>query len=660
MDSSQIKRFRSTFGYLLLLNMVATFVNVIDDTDEVHGYWEVLHYLTYGRGLQTWEYAPQFAIRTYAYVAAFLPITKLLSWVGISKVDVFSLIRVVLATLSAYCGATFMSAIEVVFGSAIKYLSVIYLAFSPGVLTATTAFLPSATAMNLVMLGTASWLRGDKLMCVLWGSIAVFLTGWPFVGVLFLLPGLEMLTSLGKGRAAAAGAGAAAGGAGGTGVRADNEVTLATGSSSLVVFCLQTLAIAASTYIVGRVVDHRYYGFWADPTRNILSYNAGGNGDNLYGTEPAMYYVRNLVLTCGPAFPLAASSPLLLLREYGLLPYLPPRKKAVHAERVKLYFVIMATALVWLLLLFSRPHKEERFMYPVYPLLSLMAGFTSVTFLDLLGDLISILLSEPLPATLQQDMDELIALSSLPAGGTKTEKIESAQAKRKGWGIKLRELCTGALVTLTVAFCFLRCGALQENYGGYTRIWKSVAEQLPQREQLWTPVGGIGRDITVCTGGEWYRYASSFHLPDNARLVYVKDTFHGLLPQYFHEPDDGDVTKGTSHPAANMNDLNQEEPTRYVDIHDCDYVVASLDKNAPDPRVHSPMLSKMTILHSHDARQKLIDEELDLTYFEPVTWERVLDIQHSLNPVARAFMLPGYSAAHNRYIHYNLYARVQM
>ena len=68
---------RGLFGLFLIVYLLAANINHLDDTDEVHGYWEVLHYLTYERGLQTWEYAPQYAIRTYAYVAAMLPVTKL-------------------------------------------------------------------------------------------------------------------------------------------------------------------------------------------------------------------------------------------------------------------------------------------------------------------------------------------------------------------------------------------------------------------------------------------------------------------------------------------------------------------------------------------------------------------------------------------------------
>lgn len=40
----------------------------ITDCDETYNYWEPLHYLVYGNGMQTWEYSPQYALRSYTYI----------------------------------------------------------------------------------------------------------------------------------------------------------------------------------------------------------------------------------------------------------------------------------------------------------------------------------------------------------------------------------------------------------------------------------------------------------------------------------------------------------------------------------------------------------------------------------------------------------------
>ena len=68
----------------------------------------------------------------------------------------------------------------------------------------------------------------------------------------------------------------------------------------------------------------------------------------------------------------------------------------------------------------------------------------------------------------------------------------------------------------------------------------------------------------------------------------------------------------------------------------------------------------MTILYSNEARQKFVDDELDLAYFEPLLWERVINPVESINPLARALEIPVYSSIHNKFIHYNLYGRVRV
>lgn len=46
----------SAFFFLLTARCLSVVFNIIHDCDEVFNYWEPLHYLLYGYGLQTWEY----------------------------------------------------------------------------------------------------------------------------------------------------------------------------------------------------------------------------------------------------------------------------------------------------------------------------------------------------------------------------------------------------------------------------------------------------------------------------------------------------------------------------------------------------------------------------------------------------------------------------
>ena len=90
------------------------------------------------------------------------------------------------------------------------------------------------------------------------------------------------------------------------------------------------------------------------PTWNILLYNAiGGSGDELYGIEPMSYYVRNLALNINISWPLAAAAPILLLREslYSM---------GNISLKTKNTAVIFLPVIIWLSVLFTRPHKVSR------------------------------------------------------------------------------------------------------------------------------------------------------------------------------------------------------------------------------------------------------------------------------------------------------------
>lgn len=56
------------FKAMLSARFCAAIWSHITDCDETYNYWEPMHYLVYGSGLQTWEYSPEFALRSYTYV----------------------------------------------------------------------------------------------------------------------------------------------------------------------------------------------------------------------------------------------------------------------------------------------------------------------------------------------------------------------------------------------------------------------------------------------------------------------------------------------------------------------------------------------------------------------------------------------------------------
>lgn len=58
----------SAFYWFLAAGLVSAWFAPIQDCDETFNYWEPTHYLSHGYGLQTWEYSPDFAIRSWLYI----------------------------------------------------------------------------------------------------------------------------------------------------------------------------------------------------------------------------------------------------------------------------------------------------------------------------------------------------------------------------------------------------------------------------------------------------------------------------------------------------------------------------------------------------------------------------------------------------------------
>lgn len=77
------------------------------------------------------------------------------------------------------------------------------------------------------------------------------------------------------------------------------------------------------------------------------------------------------------------------------------------------------------------------------------------------------------------------------------------------------------------------------------------------------------RHINLCVGKEWYRFPSSFFLPSERwRLQFIRSEFRGQLPKPY-----SDAANATKIIPTNMNDMNKEEPSRYISVSKCDFLV---------------------------------------------------------------------------------------
>lgn len=133
--------------------------------------------------------------------------------------------------------------------------------------------------------------------------------------------------------------------------------------------------------------EYALYGRLTYPPLNIAVYNVlGVGGDStLYGTEPWWFYLANLSLNFNLAVPLALSWPLLqMLHSFS-------KSKPSFADELE-NFVALSPLFFWLVFFSAQPHKEERFLFAVYPLFAVTAGLALDLSLLLLARLASLLL----------------------------------------------------------------------------------------------------------------------------------------------------------------------------------------------------------------------------------------------------------------------------
>jgi len=129
-------------------------------------------------------------------------------------------------------------------------------------------------------------------------------------------------------------------------------------------------------------IDSYFYGKFTAVFWNIVKYNVfpdSSRGPDLYGTEPWYFYLLNLSLNFNILLPMALFSLPALAITYRV-----DRRRlgvAVSSAEQSSPFRLLALRLLplytWLVIMSAQPHKEERFMYPVYPLVCFNAAVTT-------------------------------------------------------------------------------------------------------------------------------------------------------------------------------------------------------------------------------------------------------------------------------------------
>jgi alpha-1,2-mannosyltransferase len=254
---------------------------------------------------------------------------------------------------------------------------------------------------------------------------------------------------------------------------------------------------------------------------NIVKYNifSSTGGPDLYGTEPWDFYFRNLALNFNVWFVLALlSMPLFFLQKIFMR---SPTETFQSGLRT---LVFLSPFYMWLAIFSLQPHKEERFMYPAYPFLALNAALATHTLLTFFGN-----------------ADPKTLVGRIPA--------------------KLKLLVVSLALLLSVNVGLARIWGIYTGYSAPLSIYQPLAN-----------LGG--RSDTVCFGKEWYRFPSSYFLPRDMHAKFIRSEFRGLLPGEFSEARMGfGFWSGTWLPTMGLNDRNEEDMGKYVDLRSCVFLV---------------------------------------------------------------------------------------
>ncbi|XP_043259088.1 alpha-1,2-mannosyltransferase ALG9 [Colletes gigas] len=519
----------TAFKLLLSARFCSATWSHITDCDETYNYWEPSHYLLYGTGQQTWEYSPQFALRSYMYLLIHMVPAKLYHYLlEPNPVLVFYFVRCLLSLGCALSEAYFYKNVCREFGIHIGRLTLVFLIFSSGMYIASAAFLPSSFSMYLSTTATAAW-YGRQYELAIFATAISALLGWPFAALLGLPIAMEMLIH-------------------------KHEWSK----------FIKWVIISGVVVLVPMVwIDSMYYGKLVIAPLNIVMYNVFTNhGPNLYGTEPLSYYIYNGFLNFNFIFIGALWAPFGLFLVWLIVPSRPRDRLCLS------YWYSLAPLYLWFLVFFFQPHKEERFLFPVYPMICL-AGAIAVDVIQKLYFFIRTKLS-PLH----------IAYHYLQY--------------------------TIHITLMTILICgLLGISRSLAIYKGYYAPMEIMIETNKLESE-----GEIFKDanINFCIGKEWHRFPSSFFFPSNNwKLQYLRSEFKGQLPQAFL-----DHENATSLIQSQFNDVNREEPTRYFSLDKCHFVL-DLDigtETALEPN-YSRLMDNFTIIKS----SKFLDSTRSHRYF---------------------------------------------
>lgn len=458
-----------------------------------------MNFLLRGFGKETWEYSPTYAIRSWAYLLPLAiplyPITKIIDYYKFQPQISFYLIRIIIGSFTLYSELHLFTTLQNYIDTQISWLYLIFTTLSPGMSHASIAFLPSSFAMNCTTLATSNLIKyfhgksiRNAILVTLWFSIGGIF-GWPFVLILAVFSTIIIF--------------------------AQNFLNV----RKFKRYIGWSFLIFLINIAISMEIDSNFYSKTVLVPLNIVLYNVifanENSGPNIFGVEPLSYYIKNLILNFHFIAPLAYIGVFLL----PIIMFISPKKNMYKISSLEM-FTILSPIIIWSGVFFSQPHKEERFLYPIYSTILLSASFTIHYLLNFSTQIIS--------------------------------KFKSF--KKIGNLINILGILT--IILLHQILSISRILSLSTNYIAPLQVYNKL------------PTNATGN---LCVGREWYRYPSSFFLSKNLRLRFIKSNFDGLLPGDFNE----NLSKfdSISSIPLNMNNLNQFDSSKIFDFNNCDYAI---------------------------------------------------------------------------------------
>ncbi|XP_026811553.1 alpha-1,2-mannosyltransferase ALG9 isoform X1 [Rhopalosiphum maidis] len=484
-------RFDAPLKIILTARFFAAFLVHISDCDETFNYWEPTHYFVFNSGFQTWEYAPPYALRSYLYILIHaVPVYLYKALFNTRKIMLFYLIRCVLALLSSLCELYFYKAISKKISSTVSNYYLFITVFSPGMFIASTAYLPSSFSMYMTFLIIGAWLNKNYEFAIFTTALSTFLS-WPFS----CLIGLPLACDI---------------------IFKNKKYML------FIKWCFISLG---SILVYQVATDSYFYGKFVIAPFNIVFYNLfTSHGPDLYGTEHWSFYVLNGVLNFNVVFILSLMAPIAIVLRKILTKLGIRFSKQSNINNNSIWILYLSPLYLWIFVFILQPHKEERFLFPVYPLIQLASSI----LLEYIKDM----------------------------------NLHSSVINRFSFLKLYNKLIDN--VYIPFLFVFLLMGLSRSIL--LVKAYHAPIDTYTQlsNDYLTLPESDV---INVCVGKEWHRYPSSFFLPnDRWKMHFIRSEFRGLLPGRFSQESLYKVVE-------NYNDQNKEELDKYSDIRLCHFLI---------------------------------------------------------------------------------------